>query len=104
MVRALEQEQENYRSRLFHFKGLHDTGRHAKSLSIDSASKIDGTSFDDGVTFRSQGPKNDHPFEKQQIGSAFNRNDKCMIPTPRSRLSKDEAAGSQGLERLQQGK
>lgn len=61
MVRALEQEQENYRSRLFHFKGLHDTGRHAKSLSVESASKLgDAASFDEAPpTYRSQGPRSD---------------------------------------------
>ncbi|KAH9665953.1 Rop guanine nucleotide exchange factor 12 [Citrus sinensis] len=98
MVRALELEQENYRSRLFHFKGLHDTGRHAKSLSIESAGKLgDAASFDEAPpTYRSQGPRSDHPMEKQQIGSAFGRN---MIP--RSPLTKDDAT-AQTHERLQQ--
>ncbi|KAK6264075.1 hypothetical protein SCA6_019509 [Theobroma cacao] len=42
MVRALEQEQENYRSRLFHFRDMNEnTGRHAKSLSIESASRLE---------------------------------------------------------------
>jgi hypothetical protein len=47
MVRALEQEQENCKSKLFHFKGMFDnTGRHSKSLSIESASSLDHTPED----------------------------------------------------------
>ncbi|WJX42882.1 Rop guanine nucleotide exchange factor 12 [Trifolium repens] len=58
MVRALEQEQENYKSKLFHFKGMFDnTGRHSKSLSIESASSLDPTPEDDIVSSRSQGSK-----------------------------------------------
>ena len=38
MVKAMEQEQESLRSRLFHFKGmLENTRSHTKSLSIKSA-------------------------------------------------------------------
>ncbi|KAE7997456.1 hypothetical protein FH972_002092 [Carpinus fangiana] len=48
MVRALEQEQENYRSRLFHFRGMYENaGGHAKSMSVDSGSALDGVDDDD---------------------------------------------------------
>ena len=58
MVRAFEQEQENYRSRLFHFRGMHEnTGRHAKSLSIESASRLEERALDGGVPVRSQGSR-----------------------------------------------
>ncbi|EEF46446.1 rop guanine nucleotide exchange factor 12 [Ricinus communis] len=95
MVRALEQEQENLRSRLFHFKGMNENsgGRHAKSLSVDESSNtIDESSMDDKITFRSQGSRHssDQSLEKQQIGSVLSRNDKG----PKSRFSKDEAAAT----------
>ncbi|XP_021892863.1 rop guanine nucleotide exchange factor 12 isoform X2 [Carica papaya] len=72
MVRALEQEQESYRSRLFHFKGMHENAsRHAKSLSVESAAKLEESSLNDDMMFRSQG-SNNQPLK--------------------SRLGKDEAA------------
>ncbi|KAF5739152.1 hypothetical protein HS088_TW12G00352 [Tripterygium wilfordii] len=92
MVRDLEQEQENYRSRLYHFKGMQENaggggGRHVKSLSMDVV--LEESSSDDRVSFRSQGSRtsNDQPPLKQQAGYALNRNDKG----PKSRLSKDDA-------------
>ncbi|KAF5726878.1 hypothetical protein HS088_TW22G00563 [Tripterygium wilfordii] len=93
MVRDLEQEQENYRSRLYHFKGMQENagggggGRHVKSLSMDVA--FEESSSDDRVSFRSQGSRtpNDQPPLRQQAGYALSRNDKG----PKSRLSKDEA-------------
>ncbi|XP_022777169.1 rop guanine nucleotide exchange factor 12-like [Durio zibethinus] len=75
MVRALEQEQESYRSRLFHFRGMHEnTGRHAKSLSIESASVLEEAALDEGVAIRSQGsrPPSDLP--------SLNRSDKGLKP------------------------
>ncbi|GLT76197.1 hypothetical protein SLA2020_478700 [Shorea laevis] len=42
MVRALELEQENFMSRLFNFRGTNENaGRRAKTLSIDSASRLE---------------------------------------------------------------
>lgn len=42
MVRALEEEEDNYKSRLYHFKGMHEnTGRHTKSLSVESATALE---------------------------------------------------------------
>ena len=39
-----EQEKQSYKSRLFNFKGMFESnGRHAKSLSIESASALDPT-------------------------------------------------------------
>lgn len=36
MVRAIEQEQEIYRSRVFHHKGMREaTGLHARTMSVD---------------------------------------------------------------------
>lgn len=101
MARALEQEQENYRSRLFHFKGMNDnaTGpRHTKSMSADveSTSGFDCEEeeekvvMDARVASRSYGGKPLNDMERQQSGSVFIPNDKG----PRSRFSKDEAAAS----------
>lgn len=104
MIHALEQEQENYRSKLFHFQGMYDQnagGRHAKSLSVGDRASLDESSMDDRGIFRSQGPRpvNDQSVEKQQIGSALNRNDKG----PRSRFSKDEV-GAGPKDKQNQGK
>ncbi|XWS16335.1 hypothetical protein CRYUN_Cryun34aG0076300 [Craigia yunnanensis] len=80
MVR--EQEHESYRSRLFNFWGTHEnTGRHAKSLSIESASRLEEPALDEGVAVRTQGsrPPNDLPL---------NRNDNGL----RSKPSKEEMA------------
>ncbi|XWS20277.1 hypothetical protein CRYUN_Cryun31cG0086900 [Craigia yunnanensis] len=85
MVRAHEQEQESYRSRLFNFWGKHEnTGRHAKSLSIESASRLEEAALDEEVAVRSQGsrPPNDLP--------SLNRKDKGL----RSRPSKEEMAAA----------
>lgn len=63
MVKAMEQEQEGGRSKLFNFKGIFDTGRHAKSLSVESATTLDpaAASEEDPVSSKSQGskPQND---------------------------------------------
>lgn len=89
MVRALEQEQESYRSKLFHFKGMFEnTGRHAKSLSIESASKLDPTE-EDPVSSRSQGSK---PLNDSEKGSR-----------PRLMISKEEIAAKEAKEKLLQG-
>ncbi|XP_024022513.1 rop guanine nucleotide exchange factor 12 [Morus notabilis] len=89
MVRELEQEQESYRSRLFHFKGMYENaGRHTKSLSVESAGAFDSdqsspSSEADLVAMSKSQPGQ----EGQKIGSLFIPTDKG----PRSRFSKDEA-------------
>lgn len=90
MVRALEEEKENYRSRLFHFKGLYEnTGGHAKSMSVGDTLEAVDDDDDDRIATRSQGSRslNNQPLERQQIGSVLNKNDQPPI----SRLTKDEA-------------
>lgn len=99
MVRALEQEQENYRSRLFHFKGMYENaGRHTKSLSIESASAL-GCSEDDWPPPRSQCGKRLNESEKQQAaGSLFSRsNDKGPKS---SRLNRDDIAAKEARDKL----
>lgn len=95
MVRALEEEQENYRARLFRFRGMYeDAGRHAKSMSADSGSALEGVDDDDRIAMRSQGSRslNEQALERQQIGSVLNKNDHPPPPPPPvSRLTKDEA-------------
>ncbi|GMN37207.1 hypothetical protein TIFTF001_006640 [Ficus carica] len=87
MVRALEQEQENYRSRVFHFKGMYDNagGRHTTSRSVESATAFDADQPSEAVvTSRSlHGGKpslnnNGVAAEKQKIGSPFIPTDKDM--------------------------
>lgn len=95
MVRALEEEQENYRSRLFHFRGMYENaGGHAKSMSVDSGgSALDAVDDDDNdrEATRSQGSRslNDQPLERPNINvSIFKKNDQPPI----SRLARDELA------------
>lgn len=92
MVRALEQEQESYRSRLFHFRGMHNTpGCHTKSLSVDQAGATTDYLVDDTIISRSQGstPLHEHASsDTQQSGWSLHRsnNDKVL----KSRLAKEE--------------
>ncbi|GAU13866.1 hypothetical protein TSUD_261930 [Trifolium subterraneum] len=75
MVRALEQEQENHKSKLLHFKGMFvHAARHSKSLSIESANTLNPTTEDDNVSSRSQGskplhhdPERAHPNKSRTI-------------------------------------
>ncbi|KAK7255395.1 hypothetical protein RIF29_28804 [Crotalaria pallida] len=85
MVRPpLEQEQESYRSKLFHFKGIYEnTGRHTKSLSIESASHFDPPEEDAVSSSRSQGPKFLHDSRPRMI-------------------SKEEIAAKEAKEKLMQ--
>ncbi|RDX64397.1 Rop guanine nucleotide exchange factor 12 [Mucuna pruriens] len=84
MVKEVEQEQESYRSRLFNFKGMFEnTGRHTKSLSIETANALDSSSLEeDPGSSRSQGSK---PL-----------NDPENIPKPR--ISKEEIAIKEAKE------
>ncbi|KAI7985436.1 Rop guanine nucleotide exchange factor 12 [Camellia lanceoleosa] len=92
MVRALEEEQEQLRSRLFHFKGMHENaGRQAHSMIIDGSGAL--SPVNDGlITSRSQAskPLNNEPVEKQRIGFILHRNDKGL----KSRFQNDEGAES----------
>ncbi|XP_027341488.1 rop guanine nucleotide exchange factor 12 [Abrus precatorius] len=86
MVRAGEQEQEG-RSKLFNFRGMFEgTGRHTKSLSVDTASALDPTE-DGSASSRSQGSK---PL-----------NDSDKLPKPRV-MSKEEIAAKEAREKLLQ--
>ncbi|XP_011009825.1 PREDICTED: rop guanine nucleotide exchange factor 12-like isoform X2 [Populus euphratica] len=98
MVRALEEEQEeDYRSRLHHFKGMNENarGQHVKSLSADDSSSFEEySSMDDRMTCRNrQAPRrlNDQASDhKQKVGTSPYRNDKG----PRSRIGRDEAGAA----------
>ncbi|KAK7349187.1 hypothetical protein VNO77_06354 [Canavalia gladiata] len=94
MVRALEQEQEqeqeqeNNRSKLFNFKGLFEnTGRHTKSLSIESASALDPS------------PSEEDPDPSKTLGSK-SLNDLEKVPKPK--VSKEEIAAKEVREKLMQ--
>ncbi|XP_038899805.1 rop guanine nucleotide exchange factor 12-like [Benincasa hispida] len=96
MVRAMEQENDGFRSRFFHFRGTHEsTGRHAKSLSIESASMLESVIEDDLSTSRSQGstPVHNNSAEKQQAGPPLapsNRSERA--PKPKSSSKDDDPA------------
>ncbi|KAK2654811.1 hypothetical protein Ddye_014667 [Dipteronia dyeriana] len=93
MVRAVEQEQETYRSRLFNFRGMNEgtatAGRHAKSLSVESASKLEDASSDDDLL--------NNQLVKPQTGGGlmgiFGRNDRAL-----KAKQKEEAASKQKEE------
>ncbi|XP_030464664.1 rop guanine nucleotide exchange factor 12-like [Syzygium oleosum] len=98
MVRALEQEQEDYRSRLFHFQGMHDNaGHHVKSLSAEQSMCVEELSGDDATMSRSYGakPQNEKPMEQQQIGWSLH---KSTAKAPKSRLARDKAKDKQPTE------
>jgi len=83
MVKAMEQEQEGNRSKLFNFKGMFDnTGRHAKSLSVESATALDpAASEEDPVSSKSQGSKT--------------QNDQDKVPKPK--VNKEEIIAKEKL-------
>lgn len=103
MVRAMEEEKEDYKSKLFHFKGMYDTsaGRHSKSTSFDSGDTEEPTD-DNRIAARSHlsGPIYDRPLERQKIGSTLNKNEKG----PKLRLNKDEAAPTEAKDKQPSGK
>lgn len=84
MVKAMEQEQESYKSRLFHFKNMNENSasRHVKSWSSDCAMRMDGSdNLDDDndmMMFRSQ-PGKFGSVDRPSLplgGVTPNRNDK----------------------------
>ena len=103
MVRAMEEEKEDYKSKLFHFKGMYDTsaGRHSKSMSFDCGDTEEPTD-DNSIAARSHlsGPIYDRPLERQQIGSTLKRKEKG----PKLRLNKDEAAPTEAKDKQPSGK
>lgn len=90
MVGALEQEEENYRSRLFHFQGMKENKtRHVKSMSVDQCTSSANLSVpDDTATSRSQGaaPLDESSLD-QPICSSLH---KAAEKGPKSRLTKEE--------------
>ncbi|KAE9584614.1 putative PRONE domain-containing protein [Lupinus albus] len=92
MVRALEQDHDSYRSKLFNFKGMFENtgGRHTKSLSIESATKLENPSEEDVVTSSS----------KNQGSKPLNNNsDKGSKPRI---ISKEEFAAKEANDKLLQ--
>ncbi|OUZ99974.1 PRONE domain [Macleaya cordata] len=85
MVRALEQEQNIEKSKLYSSNQAMfeiNTGRQAHSLIMESVTG--GTAVDDKILSKSYGSKTASSLDNQQIGSALNRsNDKG----PKSRLA-----------------
>lgn len=84
MVRAMESvEHEGFKSRFFHFRGNQENaGRHAKSLSMESASMFDSL-LEEDLSSRSQGstPVHNNSAEKQQSGlplAPSNRPEKAL--------------------------
>ncbi|XP_010535169.1 PREDICTED: rop guanine nucleotide exchange factor 11 isoform X1 [Tarenaya hassleriana] len=92
MVRAMEQEQESYKSRLFHFKGMNNnnnndnsSSRHVKSWSSDCVVKMDGDAIDDGMMMYRSNPGNERPILPPSIASS--RSEKTAT---NPRVAKDE--------------
>lgn len=84
MVRAVEQEQESYRTKLFNFKGMFEmTGKHTKSMSVDGASTLESSE------------------EASSKGGSKSSNDEHGVP--RSKVSKEEIAAKEARDKLLQG-
>ncbi|KAL9660630.1 hypothetical protein QQ045_025447 [Rhodiola kirilowii] len=104
MVRAIEQEQENYKSRLFHFKGMHENagGRETKSMVIETSFAQDPV-VDDRATSRSYCSAGSTPPESQKIGNSLNASDdKGHVELMKERFSKlllgeDMSGGGKGV-------
>ncbi|WCJ40784.1 Rop guanine nucleotide exchange factor 12 [Euphorbia peplus] len=101
MVRALEQEQENYKSRLYHFKGMNDNSGGGQQQQARSFSSSDNLSNEEALeeerlVTRSQGSRSasDITSEKQHIGSVMSRADK----EPKSRVANKAEAGPPGAK------
>lgn len=98
----VQQEQESYRPRLFHSKGMHEhSGRHSKSLSIESASRLEEPAMEDGSLFRiALKARQDQPSsEKPRLGRGTTRSDRG-----KSRHSREDSMdASQYIEKLQHG-
>lgn len=92
MVKALEQEKESYRSKLFHFRGMFDnTSKHTKSLSVESASTLDPS------------PLEEEPVSSRSVGSKPLNELADNVPKPKV-CTKEEIAAKEAKEKLLQGK
>ena len=93
MVRALEEEQAHYKSRLFHFKGMQENGagRQAQSVILETSGPLSPVELD-RVTSRSQAskPVSNEPVVGSKIGLALNRNNE--------KSQKAQLANAEGLE------
>ncbi|KAK7294205.1 hypothetical protein RJT34_17091 [Clitoria ternatea] len=79
-----QNEQDGARSKLFNFKGVLDNnGKHAKSMSVESASDPVSPSEEDSSSSRSQGSK-------------------PLNDVPKPKISKEEIAAKEAKEKLQQ--
>ncbi|GFZ04163.1 rop guanine nucleotide exchange factor-like protein [Actinidia rufa] len=93
MVRALEEEQAHFKSRLFHFRGMHEnTGRKAQSEILESSGPLSPMELD-RVTSRSQAskPVSNEPVVGSKIGLALNRNNE---KSQKAQLANDEGLDS----------
>ncbi|OIW03812.1 hypothetical protein TanjilG_30088 [Lupinus angustifolius] len=70
MVRAGEQEQEGNRSKLFNFRGMFEnTGRHTKSLSVESANTLDPTPIEDSSKSQGSNVPKARVISKEEIAA-----------------------------------
>lgn len=95
MVRALEEEEENLKARLFHFQD--EGGRPLGHSMILESSTTNGTMDDRIVRSQPSRPLNEQPIDRQQIiGSALNRHDK-INGAALSPLSKDGQSSGKSI-------
>ncbi|KAI4387404.1 hypothetical protein MLD38_005241 [Melastoma candidum] len=92
MVRALEQEQDNYRSRLFHFQGMKENnGRHVKSLSADQTSS--GAVVTDELSCPwspGAGPRDESSEDRPSIWLLHKAPEKASRPRPAREEAKEK--------------
>ncbi|XP_010479729.1 PREDICTED: rop guanine nucleotide exchange factor 11 [Camelina sativa] len=110
MVKAMDQEHESYKSRLYHFKNMNENSapRHVKSLSSDCAMRMDGSdNLEDGdydkMMFRSQ-PGMNSSVDRPSLplgGVTPNRSDKLpRVPSAESMEAQLQAALEQMKEKF----
>ncbi|XP_019099489.1 PREDICTED: rop guanine nucleotide exchange factor 11 [Camelina sativa] len=110
MVKAMDQEHESYKSRLYHFKNMNENSasRHVKSLSSDCAMRMDGSdNLEDGdydkMMFRSQ-PGMNSSVDRPSLplgGVTPNRSDKLLrVPSSESMEAQIQAALEQMKEKF----
>ncbi|CAL9010067.1 unnamed protein product [Prunus brigantina] len=102
MVRALEEEEDNYKSRLYHFKGMHEnTGRHTKSLSVESATALEFQD-DDKKGSRSNGAQGSKSRLSKEEDEAREKQQQTDMEQMKERFAKlllgeDMSGGGKGV-------
>ncbi|KAF7134659.1 hypothetical protein RHSIM_Rhsim08G0223200 [Rhododendron simsii] len=95
MVRAMEEEQAQYRSRLFHFKGMNeDAGRQAHSMIMESSGPLSPVEGRIASKSQASAPLSDEPM---QIGFSLNHMELMKERFSKLLLGEDMSGGGKGV-------